>query len=458
MKKSFIISLFIFILMIYGGYVEAATFKITASTKNVNPDGTFSISVGGDCIGRVNLSVTNGTLSNSSVWVEQNYQTVNVKAGSSGVVTITATPVAGFSDADANEYKPGAKSVRVTINNTNNSNQPNTDVNNNNSNNNNNTSTPSAKPNTKPSTNQPEKKPQTIIEEKSSNNLLATLTTNIGTLEPNFDTNIGEYAIKLKEEQPILISAVSQDSKAKVNGGGEINLGFGENVITITVIAENGEERIYTIKAYVDDTPQVYLKYKEKEIGVVRNLKEVTIPEGFQKKQHTVNEYSISVFNNEKFSIICGIDTEGNKNFYTIDTENNECINKIIPITINKHSFFLGDWQEEKEGFEFSTITIQGKEIKGYKFKEGFSDYFLLSAMNNNGEIVEYLYEMKEGTLQLYLDSAPINYSQYKELIKEVENKQIIIYVLVSILILSAICYIFLFWKLRKGKLNEEIH
>lgn len=33
---------------------------------------------------------------------------------------MTATPATGFSDADANEYKPGSRSVKVTINTTSN--------------------------------------------------------------------------------------------------------------------------------------------------------------------------------------------------------------------------------------------------------------------------------------------------------------------------------------------------
>lgn len=125
MKKLLGIILFSFIvLLLWGANVKAATFKITASKPQVKPNETFSVSVGGDCIGRVNLSVTNGTLSSSSVWVEQNYQKVNVKAGSSGTVTIIATPAVGFSDADANEYKPGSRSVKVTIVNASNSSTP----------------------------------------------------------------------------------------------------------------------------------------------------------------------------------------------------------------------------------------------------------------------------------------------------------------------------------------------
>lgn len=125
MKKLLGIILFSFIvLLLWGANVKAATFKITASKPQVKPNETFSVSVGGDCIGRVNLSVTNGTLSSSSVWVEQNYQKVNVRAGSSGTVTIIATPAVGFSDADANEYKPGSRSVKVTIVNASNSSTP----------------------------------------------------------------------------------------------------------------------------------------------------------------------------------------------------------------------------------------------------------------------------------------------------------------------------------------------
>ena len=36
--------------------------------------------------------------------------------------------------------------------------------------------------------------------------------------------------------------------------------------------------------------------------------------------------------------------------------------------------------------------------------------------MNNNGEMVEYIYEANERTLQLYSNFAPITYEKYKTL------------------------------------------
>lgn len=459
MKKRYVIILFTFILILLGGNVKAATFKMTASKTKVNPNETFSISVGGDCIGRVNISVTNGTASTNSVWVEQNYQTVNIKAGGSGSVTVTATPTVGFSDADANEYKPGSRSVKVTIeaptNGSTSSEKPNT--------------TPNTKPgtsgtnnnsnkNTNSNTKNPVKNEQTVTEEKSSNNLLSSLTINAGVLVPNFDANVSEYSIDLpKEIKTISINAERQDSKARIEGIGDIELKPGENIIDIKVIAENNEERIYKIKAYAYEAPEVYLKYKDKEIGIVKSLRNISIPEGFNKKEHTVNDQIINIFEGEHFSIIYGVDSEENNNFYIIDTEKNECTNKIIPITIANHSFYLIDLEEEKEGFEISEITIEDKEIVVYKFKEGFTDYFLIPVINKEGEKIEYLYEAKEGTLQLYSGCAPIDYNSYEELVKNTNSKQIIIYILSGCLLLSIICISFLLLKQRKGKSDEEV-
>ena len=86
MRKNILIifSLLCFLLPI--NLVWAASFNLKSSANSVKPNGTFTISVGGDCIGRVNLSVSNGSLSSNSVWVEQNTQTITVTADRKSVV------------------------------------------------------------------------------------------------------------------------------------------------------------------------------------------------------------------------------------------------------------------------------------------------------------------------------------------------------------------------------------
>ncbi|HKK95485.1 MAG TPA: hypothetical protein VJ916_04055 [Anaerovoracaceae bacterium] len=97
-------------------YAATPSFNATSSVSSIDPNGTFVFNVGGQCCGRVNISVSNGSASQSSIWVENNTVPVNITAGSSGNCTVTATPAEGMSDLDANLYSPGTRSVTVGIN------------------------------------------------------------------------------------------------------------------------------------------------------------------------------------------------------------------------------------------------------------------------------------------------------------------------------------------------------
>ena len=205
MKKYIVITIIVFFMVIIGATsVNAASFGISSSKKQVKPNESFTVSIGGQCIGRVNISVSNGTASTSSIWVEQNYAQVTITAGSSGSVTVTATPTPGFSDPDANEYTPGARSTTITIYEE--------------------TSTPTTTEQPPSTTNKPTTKPNKV-DQKSSNNLLASLAIENSELLPNFDANVGEYAVNLPAgTSKINITANVADTKATLEGTGEIEL------------------------------------------------------------------------------------------------------------------------------------------------------------------------------------------------------------------------------------------
>lgn len=205
MKKYVGITIILFfILIIFEKPVNAASFGISSSTGQVSPNQSFTVSIGGQCIGRVNISVSNGTASASSIWVEQNYVQVTITAGSSGNVVVTATPTPGFSDPDANEYTPGSRSTTVTI-----YESPST-------------ITDSGKPPV--TTNKPTTKPNKV-DQKSSNNLLSSLTVENSELLPAFDANVSEYELNLPAgTNKINISANVADAKATLEGIGEIEV------------------------------------------------------------------------------------------------------------------------------------------------------------------------------------------------------------------------------------------
>lgn len=413
-----IISMFLFVRP-----TSAASFNLKASTRQVSPNGTFTVSVGGDCIGRVNLTVSNGTLSTNSVWVENGYQTITVRAGSSGSVTVTASPVTGFSDPDANIYNPGSRSVTVTIS------SP---------------SNPSTSQ-TKPTT---QTKPSVQGPAKSSNNNLSSLTTSVGELSPKFNSNTTEYSLNLSgDTTSIKISGASADSKAKISGLGDISLKPGNNTINITVTAENGSTKKYTIKAFVDDTPQVTLNYKGKKIGVVRNFEGVTIPEGFAEKKTEIDKHTISLFTNKNITIVYGLDENNNKSFYLYDSKTNECKGKFLPIIIDNRKLYITDPDVKNSDLILSTITIDEDKIDCYKLRDNIDNYCLISAIDIDGKTLEYLYESTEKTIQLYP----------KFLTDKIEKpNNIIIYILSALLILFVCISAFLFYKLCSGGKYEK--
>lgn len=90
---------------------------------------------------------------------------------------------------------------------------------------------------------------ETKPEEKSNNANLKSISIENAELTPNFDANVTEYSAKISdyEETKINITAVAEDEKSTVKVEGNENIVVGENVITITVTAEDGTTKIYTI-------------------------------------------------------------------------------------------------------------------------------------------------------------------------------------------------------------------
>lgn len=91
-------------------------------------------------------------------------------------------------------------------------------------------------------------------EPKSSNNYLKNITAGTGKLSPEFYRETFEYTVEFDDTvnlynlKEIEISATAEDERATIEGAGTIQLQEGENNITLTVKAENGSARTYTIK------------------------------------------------------------------------------------------------------------------------------------------------------------------------------------------------------------------
>lgn len=452
-KVLMIVSSFILVmgLFILPGSLMAASFGMSASTSTVVPGGSFTISVGGNCYGKVDLSVSGGFISTNSIWVDNDYQTVTVTAGSSGNVTVVATPVKGFSDPNENEYYPGKRTVSVTIV------QPQKP-----SDNGGGTQVQQpSKPQT-PQNQQNQQNPQEDVNDKrSDNNNLASLAISSGKLTPAFHAETTEYRVELAATvTSINITASAADAKAKVNGTGTKALEPGENKFSITVTAENGAVKTYTIVAVVNEKPLVYTKYNGKDLGVVRNVKDIKAPKDFVETTVKLDGKEVKAWKNDamKITLVYLIDEKtSEKNFYIYDTKKQMVTNIFKPTAILGNNVYLVDIPKElqtMEGFEYGKVKVDTTELMGWTFKDkAFDNYVVIYVMNETGKMQYYMYEKTQNTLQLYSKAAPVTQESYEKLVKDLENTnkmQVICLGVAAVLTVVAIVAVVFAIKLKK--------
>ena len=89
----------------------------------------------------------------------------------------------------------------------------------------------------------------TPLSTKSENNFLQNITTNVSRLEETFIPTKYDYTITAgMYNQFITLEGIPYDRTAKVSGDGRIRINVGENIIPITVTAENGDIKVYTVR------------------------------------------------------------------------------------------------------------------------------------------------------------------------------------------------------------------
>ena len=373
--------------------VYAAGFSVSKSASSVAPGGTFTVSVSVSGEGRFNFSASNGTVSSSSQWIAGS-GSVSVKAGSSGTVTVSVTA----SDVSANDGETvisGTHSVSVTIN------APASGGNTTNSNNSNSGSTTN---NTDTTTQQTEEKKEET--KKSNVNTLASLTVSAGELSPAFDGNNTNYEVNVDAKvTSITIDAKATDAKASVSGTGEHALQVGANTLQVVCKAENGSTKTYTITVNVDETPQFYLKLNKQKLGVVRNVKDLGIPESFEATTIKIEENEVTAYhsNNMNKTILYLVNEKGEKNFYLYD-EKEGVTSIFIPVTVLGRNVYIIDVKKDDvkvDHTKFNKIQIDNNTFEGWTFTDD-KNYSLIMVMNQKGEKVIYQYEATENTLQLY--------------------------------------------------------
>lgn len=381
---------------------------------------------------------------------------IKVKAVSEGSCTFSVHVINAFDD-QLNETSMSSGSVTVTAtsassNNDSNSNKDNKD----NSGNDNNAN----------------KDNENKEEKKSSNASLGSLVISAGTLSPEFSAATKDYTATVDYScSSLAVTANPADSKASVTSvTGNDSLEVGENTVSVVVTAEDGSTSTYNIVVTrrAEDDPENADKqdnWKKFDINgtewtMVNDIPEDVVPEGFEHSKTVIDGLEYNTLHGTFGDItLVYLQSESGNGLFVYDAAQNAAYEFV---RINSESHFivvlLPKVDDVPEGYNEISLSIEGKGVatayqtKAEKTDDQTKDFYLVYAINDNGESGWYTYDSVDGTYMRTELSTPTvaqeeNDTTKSELVPGIANKYLvlaailvlIIIILLLLLIVSAV-------------------
>ena len=280
----------------------------------------------------------------------------------------------------------------------------------------------------------------------SKNNYLKSLSVDGYELSPSFDKETLEYTVELDSTvESIKVNASVEDGTASLIGDGEIAVVEGSNTIELIVTAQNGNTRVYKVIANVKEINPINVVVDNKNYTVVKRKSALTAPDNFKETTVVINNEEIPAFYNEitDYTVVGLKDEEGIIGLFIYDLDTGK-YTKYQELNFNSNKIFLLDAVDLPKGLKETTITINEKEVKAYKFDEN-SIYYIVYGINlNTGNKDFYMYDSEEYTIQRY-DTTMID-----KITKEKDRY------LSIVLVLSCVCFLsMLFLLIEVNKYNK---
>lgn len=309
-------------------------------------------------------------------------------------------------------------------------------------------------------------------EKKSSNASLGSLVISAGTLSPEFSAATKDYTATVDHScSSLAVTANPADSKARVTSvTGNDSLEVGENTVSVVVTAEDGSTSTYNIVVTrrAEDDPENADKqdnWKKFDINgtewtMVNDIPEDVVPEGFEHSKTVIDGLEYNTLHGTFGDItLVYLQSESGNGLFVYDAAQNAAYEFV---RINSESHFivvlLPKVDDVPEGYNEISLSIEGKGVatayqtKVEKSDDQTKDFYLVYAMNDNGESGWYTYDSVDGTYMRTKLSTPTvaqdeNDTTKSELVPGIANKYLvlaailvlIIIILLLLLIVSAV-------------------
>ncbi len=271
----------------------------------------------------------------------------------------------------------------------------------------------------------------------STDNTLSSLEISPGVLSPAFSPNVTTYTTSVGNDcDRLTVSAAPNDSKATVKVSGT-RMDTGLNTTTITVTAEDGSRKTYTIKTTKSDiikSPEEASKEAEgtdgdnavnsteidnnavqepmvnidgAEYKIASSFDEHPLPEGYTQSETDYNGIKITVGMGTNTKVLLAYlestDSTGESGFYVYDSVR-KSFSKYIEVYQPELSYCILPIDESSmelpDGYEAGRININGRDVDVLLDKTG--NYALFYGVSSNGDTGWFRYNINDGTIQGY--------------------------------------------------------
>jgi len=284
----------------------------------------------------------------------------------------------------------------------------------------------------------------------SKNNNLASLGVEGFTLTPEFNANTLEYSVTVPEDtKNVNITGTVQDKKASITGVGVQQVNQGNNKFLVTVKAENGSEKTYTINVDVKDENPIEVTVGDKKYTVVKIKENLPIASLYNEYSIKINEFDIPAYKNDYTGLVLvGLkDTDGNISLFIYDDENNS-YKEYSELKSSQITIYPLKPEENVEGYKKGNVKIQDIDVEGFYLNED-SDFFVIYGVNvETGDKGFYMYDKKMQTLIKYNDELSSLLSEKIKLYTYIIIGFISLSVVMLIIIIVLVC--------KKGKKKKR--
>lgn len=275
-------------------------------------------------------------------------------------------------------------------------------------------------------------------------------------LMPDFSKDVTSYQLWLGSEfSKLSVSAVAEDGKAKIaTAGTELTAGQ-DNTATVTVTAEDGTVKTYTIIVHVKakpaedtttaaennntdaptnapaDNPQDTttgndnpagpadrnVTISEKPYTVVDVPEDMELPEGFERKAVSWNGIEVMGASDQSGTLTLlylNNNETSESRFYVYNSEKSS-YTAFVSYTITQRSYvmlmadddlmFEGEKAAESKKLELTTLNIADDYVDAYKLKNA-ENIYIVKAMNWDNKIGYYYYSSADGSMIPYYETA----------------------------------------------------